>query len=64
MGLEFGFFGLILLALDIWAGVNVVNSPTTSTGGKVVWILLLILLPLIGFLIWLFAGPRSRTALT
>jgi hypothetical protein len=59
MGLEIGgLFGLLVLILDVWAVVNVFQS-TTSTGAKVAWIVLIILLPVVGLLIWVFAGPRS-----
>nr|WP_323771455.1 PLD nuclease N-terminal domain-containing protein [Antarctobacter sp.] len=59
MGIEFaGIGGLILLGLAIWAIVNIVNS-NASTGGKVIWTLFVLLLPLIGFIVWLIAGPRS-----
>lgn len=62
MGIEVsGLFGLILLALDIWAIVSVVGSAA-STGGKVLWILLILLLPLVGLIIWLIAGPRPVRA--
>jgi hypothetical protein len=62
MDLEIGgLFGLIVLALDIWAIVNVLGSGTT-TGGKVLWILLVLLLPVVGLIIWLVAGPRGRAA--
>lgn len=62
MGLEVGgLFGLIILALDIWAIVNVVQSDA-STGSKVLWILLILVLPLVGLIIWLIAGPRGRSA--
>lgn len=54
-----GFFGLLLLGLNIWAVVSIVGSAA-STGKKVLWILLIVVLPLIGFLIWLIAGPRGR----
>ena len=54
-----GFWGLVILALDIWAIVSVINS-SASTGSKVIWVLLILLLPVIGFLIWLLAGPRAR----
>lgn len=54
-----GFWGIILLALDIWALVSIVNS-SRSTGSKVLWALLVFLLPLLGFLIWLIAGPRAK----
>jgi hypothetical protein len=53
-----GIIGLIGLALTIWALINVVLSGAT-TGAKVLWVLLLILIPFIGFIIWFFAGPRK-----
>jgi hypothetical protein len=58
--LEF-IFGIVVLVLDIWAIVNIVGS-SASTGAKVLWVLLIIILPVVGFIIWFFAGPRSRTA--
>jgi hypothetical protein len=54
-------FGIIVLILDIWAIVNIIGSAA-STGAKVLWILLILILPVVGFIIWFFAGPRSRTA--
>lgn len=53
-----GLGGLLLLALDIWALVSIFGS-SASTGRKVLWSLLVFLLPLVGFLIWLVAGPRA-----
>jgi hypothetical protein len=53
-----GFFGLLILIADIWALANVIGSRS-STGGKVFWTLLILLLPLVGFVIWLVAGPRA-----
>ena len=49
---------LVILALDLWALVSVVSSDR-STGSKVLWALLVILLPVLGFLVWLVAGPRA-----
>jgi hypothetical protein len=54
----YGIGGFILLALVIWAIISVVGSRV-STGSKVVWVLVLLFLPLIGFIAWLFFGPRS-----
>lgn len=54
-----GIIGLIILALDIWAVINVIQSDA-STGGKILWVLLILLLPLVGLIIWFFAGPRGR----
>ena len=56
-----GIGGLIVLVLDIWALVSIIGS-SASTGAKVLWSLLVILLPIIGFIIWLIAGPRASSA--
>ena len=62
MSMEFGgILGLIILALDIWAIVNIFGSGA-STGSKVLWILLVLILPVLGLIIWLLAGPRSSRA--
>lgn len=62
MGIEVtGIGGLLLLALNVWAFVSIIGSHAT-TGSKVLWCLLVLLLPLLGFLIWLFAGPRAASA--
>ncbi len=59
MGIEVGgIFGLLLLVADIWAIVKTVQSGA-STGAKVFWIVLILILPLLGLIIWLFAGPRG-----
>ena len=56
-----GIFGLILLVLNVWAIINVVQSGV-SNGAKVLWIVFIFILPLIGFLAWLVLGPRGRAA--
>ncbi|TVP92165.1 MAG: hypothetical protein EA348_02585 [Pseudomonadaceae bacterium] len=56
-----GFLGLIILILDIWAIINIVQSGA-SNGAKVLWILLVLLLPVIGLIIWFLAGPRGSRA--
>ena len=53
-----GLWGIILLALDIWAVVNILQS-SEETGKKVLWILLVALLPLAGLIIWYLAGPKT-----
>jgi len=55
-----GFFGLIVLILDVWAIVSIIGSRA-STGSKVLWTVLVILLPVLGFIIWLIAGPRGAS---
>ncbi|WP_028580229.1 PLDc N-terminal domain-containing protein [Desulfogranum japonicum] len=60
MGIEVtGIFGLLILIGDIWAIVSTVQSRA-STGSKVVWILLILILPLLGLILWFLLGPRSR----
>lgn len=51
-----GLFGLIVLALDIWAIVRILSSAATA-GAKALWILLVVVLPIIGLVIWAIAGP-------
>jgi hypothetical protein len=53
-----GFGGMIVLVLDLWALVSIIGS-TASTGRKVLWSLLVILLPVLGFILWLLFGPRA-----
>ncbi|WP_424972220.1 PLD nuclease N-terminal domain-containing protein [Dinoroseobacter sp. S76] len=60
MGIEIaGLGGFIMLVLSIWAIVSIVGS-NSSTGAKVIWCLFVLILPLLGFIIWLFFGPRAR----
>lgn len=56
-----GFGGLIVLALNLWAIISVISS-SASTGAKVGWTLLVLVLPIIGFIIWLIAGPRAASS--
>ena len=59
MSIEYGgLFGLIVLALDIWAIVKTLQS-NASTGKKVLWVLLIILLPILGLILWALMGPRG-----
>ena len=56
-----GIAGLVILILDVWAIVNIAQSGA-STGHKVLWIVLVILLPLVGLIIWALLGPRTVRA--
>jgi len=56
-----GIAGLLILAGDIWAILNIFQS-SASNGKKLVWILVVLLLPLLGLILWFFLGPRDRTA--
>jgi succinate dehydrogenase/fumarate reductase cytochrome b subunit len=56
-----GFGGLIVLIADVWAIVNILQSGA-STGSKVLWTVIVILLPILGFILWFFLGPRTGRA--
>ena len=56
-----GIFGLLVLIADVWAIVNISQS-SASTGKKVLWIVLVLLLPVIGLILWYLLGPRSGKA--
>lgn len=56
--MEYGIFGLLILILDIWAIVSIAQS-SASTGTKVLWIVLVLLLPVLGLILWLLLGPRG-----
>ena len=59
MNTEFtGILGLIHLALVVWAAVSILGS-SASQGAKVLWILLVLVFPVVGLIIWLVAGPKK-----
>ena len=59
MGIEIGgFFGLIVLILDIWAIIKTVESGA-STGAKVLWTVVILVLPILGLILWFIFGPRA-----
>ena len=54
-----GFLGFILLIVDVWAIVKVIQSQA-STGNKVFWVVLILLPPLVGVILWFFLGPKGN----
>jgi hypothetical protein len=54
-----GLIGLVVLILDVWAILKIAQS-SASTGSKTLWIVLVLILPVAGFIIWFLAGPKSR----
>jgi hypothetical protein len=56
-----GLFGLVVLIADVWAIVNIFQSGA-DTGNKVLWIVVVFLLPLLGFILWYFWGPKTTKA--
>jgi hypothetical protein len=54
-----GLCGLIILILNIVALVEIWRS-SRDTGNKIIWSLVIWLLPLIGLILYYFIGRRSR----
>ena len=54
-----GIFGLLILILDIWAIISIVRSDSTR-GKKVLWVLLIVILPVLGLILWGIMGPRGN----
>ena len=52
--------GIIILLADIWAIVQTLKSAE-STGKKILWIVLILILPVLGLLLWFFLGPKQST---
>lgn len=59
MGVEInGVLGLIWLIVIIWAVIQVAQSSASGTS-KLLWIIVLLLLPVLGLILWFFLGPKS-----
>lgn len=53
-----GIFGIVVLIADVWAIINIFQSGA-DTGNKVIWTVVVILLPVLGFILWFFLGPKT-----
>lgn len=58
--MEYGLFGLLILIADIYAIYKTLTSGA-STGAKVIWTLVILILPVLGFIAWLVAGPKGNS---
>jgi hypothetical protein len=58
MGFDYGgIVGLIILALDIWAIIQIIQGGGT-TERKILWVVVILILPVIGLILWLLMGRR------
>jgi hypothetical protein len=57
----YGLWSIIVLIADVWAIVNIFQS-SASTGTKVLWTVIVFFLPVLGFILWFFLGPRTGRA--
>ncbi|MEQ9562665.1 MAG: PLD nuclease N-terminal domain-containing protein [Woeseiaceae bacterium] len=51
-----GILGVLVLLADVYAILQIAQSSATN-GKKALWIVLVLLLPVIGVIIWYLAGP-------
>lgn len=59
MDFRLEWFALIILALDIWAIVKTARGAG-STAIKATWIVVILLLPILGLVLWALLGPDIR----
>ena len=56
-----GLIGLIILVLDILAIVDCVKSDK-SGGQKALWIILILVLPIVGLILYYLIGKKKKPA--
>ena len=58
----YNIFGLLIFVLDIFAIISVINGAS-SIDRKVLWTLLIIILPLLGMVLYYFVGRNRQDAI-
>jgi hypothetical protein len=56
-----GLLGLLLLIAVVYAIVKILGSGA-STGAKLLWVLIILVVPVIGFILWLLMGPGGKSS--
>jgi hypothetical protein len=54
-----GIAALLILIADVYVIVMIVQSPAKDIE-KLLWVLLVLVLPLIGVIVWYLAGPGRK----
>lgn len=57
----YSLIGLVVLILDVVALVSLLKSGADS-GTKILWVLLIVLLPVLGMVLYFLMGPGRRAA--
>ncbi len=52
-----GILGIIILILDIYAIIRIVQSGAEPLR-KAIWIVIVLLLPVLGLILWFLFGPK------
>ena len=53
-----GLLGLLVLIADVYAIVKIFQSAA-GTGSKVIWIVVVLIFPVVGFILWFLFGPKG-----
>lgn len=56
---SWGIGGIILFIADVWAIASVLNSHANRRA-KVIWTIVIAVLPVVGLIIWWLAGPKAN----
>jgi len=51
-----GLFGILVLAADVYAILKIAQS-SANDGKKALWIVIVLLLPVLGVILWYLMGP-------
>lgn len=54
----YGIGGILVLIADIWAILNVLQSGADNLK-KAIWVVIILILPVAGVILWFFLGPRG-----
>lgn len=55
---ELGFWPLVHVGLWIYAAIQIIGS-SADTVKKIVWLVIVGVLPLVGLIVWFFIGPGT-----
>jgi len=55
-------FGIFLLAFQIWAIVDIIKSDFKQPDNKLLWIILIVIMPLIGSVIYYYMRDGQKLA--
>ena len=53
-----GILGILVLIADVYAILKIVQS-SVSDGKKALWIVIVLVLPILGVIIWYLMGPNG-----
>lgn len=55
----YSIIGLIIFVLDIFAIIKIIQSSASGLE-KILWILGVLIFPVLGLIVWFFAGPGDK----